>query len=136
MKKYNFFAYGSLLSHKSLEETIRNKKFKPAIVKGYKRVFNLSLSKKYNEDVLNLVKSKGSFCNGVIFKVSEDELAKLNLRESPEYNIEPTDVYSVKTRKKIGKALTDIDFLIKIDKNKKLPEKSYFKLCRKAAYVG
>lgn len=132
-KKLYFFGYGSLLSHKSLEDTIKNKKFKQVIVKGYKRVFNLSLSKRYNEDALNLVKSKGSKCNGVIFKISEDELIRLNSREL-EYNIESVTVYDAKTGKKIGTALTSIDFLIKIDKKKKFPGKGYFNMCRNAAY--
>lgn len=132
METYNFVGYGSLLSHKSLKETIKDKKFKKVLLNGYKRVFNLSLSEKYNEDVLNLVKSRGSSCNAVIFKVTEKELEKLNHREA-EYNLEEIPVYDL-SGKKIGKALASIDKFIKIDNEARLPSKSYLKLCRDAAY--
>ena len=133
MKQTNRFkvvGYGSLISHESLKETVRNKKFTPVIVKGYKRIFNLIDGKK---DVLNIVKDKDSKFNGVLFSVDESELKKLIKREL-EYSMEKVEVYNFKTNKKIGKAFTFIDYFLDIDDGKITPNKSYFLLCREAAY--
>ncbi|MEK6891149.1 MAG: hypothetical protein AABX03_03340 [Nanoarchaeota archaeon] len=131
--EHNLVGYGSLLSHKSLKETINNKHFKPVIVKGYKRIFNIAVKKEENFDELNLEKSKKSKFNGVMFKVNEDELEKINKRER-EYNLEEVEVYDFKTGKRLGKSLVVVDYFIKIDRKNKLPSKSYFILCRQAAY--
>lgn len=131
--KYNFVGYGSLLDHKSLRESIKDKKFRQVIIKGYKRIFNISEKEKENSDILNIQKSKSSYFNAVLFKVDEKELKALKRRED-DYNLEKVDVYDFKTKKKIGKALIDIDYFVSIDKNKKLPSRKYFILCRKAAY--
>ena len=48
--------YGSLISHNSLKETINNKHFKPVIIKGYKRIFDIYVKKNENSDILNLEK--------------------------------------------------------------------------------
>ncbi|MEK6908744.1 MAG: hypothetical protein AABX23_01690 [Nanoarchaeota archaeon] len=53
-----FIGYGSLLSHSSLKETIKDKKFTPIIVKGYKRIFNLKIRNNGKTDILNLIKDK------------------------------------------------------------------------------
>ena len=97
---YNFVGYGSLLSHKSLKETLKDKKFKPVIVKGYKRIFDLITRRNQNSDVLNLEKSKKHFFNGVMFSTDEKELKKLCKRET-EYTLEKTYAYNWGTRKKI-----------------------------------
>ena len=127
---YHFVGYGSLISHDSLKDTIKDKKFTPVIVKGYKRIFNLSINGK---DILNLKKSPKSKFNGIIFSVNEKEFKKIKLREE-EYNLEETEVYDFKTNKKIGKAFICIDYFLEIDHRKRLPNKSYFILCREAAY--
>ena len=129
---YNFVGYGSLLDHESLNKTIKDKKLKPVIVKGYKRVFDL-FDTKDKKDVLNIIKSKNSWFNGVSFKINEEELKKLSIRED-EYNIEEINVYDYKTKKKIGKALISVDFFFDIDKKNRMPSKDYFTMCRKAAY--
>jgi cation transport regulator ChaC len=133
MIKYYFFGYGSLLDHKSLKQSIRDKKFHQAYIKGYKRIFNLKEGKKHKSDILNLIKKRGYSCNGVLFKVNKDELKSLTRRED-EYNLEQTTAYDFLTRKRIGKCFMVIDYLVSIDKGKFNPNKSYFNLCRKAAY--
>jgi cation transport regulator ChaC len=131
--KYKVIGYGSLISHKSLKETIHDRKFEPVIVKGYKRIFNLAVNPKENYDVLNLEKDKKAEFNGVLFKVNEEELKKIKLREV-EYNLEESEAYDFKTKKPLGKSFIVIDYTVNIDKNHKNPSKKYFILCREAAY--
>ena len=129
MVKYPIVGYGSLLSHDSLKETIKDKKFRKILVKGYKRIFNLVDGR---GDVLNLEKCKGCEFNAVLFYVDDEELRMLKLRED-EYNLESVDVFDFGTRKKICAAYTSIDHIVDIDSGKMLPQKGYFVLCRKAA---
>lgn len=130
---YKIAGYGSLLSHKSLQETFSNKKFKKVIIKGFKRVFNLIDSKGRNPDVLNIEKSKNNFLNGVLFSVNSKELKKLKERED-DYNLEEVEYYDFKTGKLLGNCLISIDYLVAIDHRHKNPKKKYFILCREAAY--
>ncbi len=127
--KYNFVGYGSLMSHKSLEKTVENKHFKPVIVKGYKRVFNIIEA----GDVLNLKKNKNSRFNGVLFRVNEKELKKIRRREKG-YSLEQTWAYNFLNGKKLCKCFIVIDHLFFIDKRRRKPNKGYFVLCREAAY--
>jgi len=129
--KYLIVGYGSLMSHNSLKETLRDKHFRLVIVRDFKRVFNLLIDS--GKDVLNLVKDSGCKFNGVLFEVDEPELKKLKKREE-EYNLEEVNVYDFKSKKKIGKGLICIDYFIGVDKMNKLPDKRYFILCREAAY--
>ncbi|MBU0907882.1 MAG: gamma-glutamylcyclotransferase [Nanoarchaeota archaeon] len=131
--KYQIVGYGSLLSHKSLQETLQNKHFHPVIVKGYKRIFNVMDCSSKNPDVLNLKKSKNHFFNGVLFEVNDKELAELKKREDC-YNLEETKCYDFKTKKPLGKCLLCIDHHLAIDHHHKNPNKGYFILCREAAY--
>lgn len=128
---YSMVGYGSLMSHDSLKETIKDKHFLPVIVNGYKRIFNLSMGN--GRDVLNLEKSAKSKFNGVLFKVNERDLREIKIRED-EYNLEKTQVYDFRTGKPLGESLVVIDYLIDIDLKKHLPDKSYFILCRESAY--
>ena len=130
--KYNFVAYGSLMSHQSLRQSIPDKHFSPVIVKNYKRIFNLATEKSKYPDVLNIVKSKDSKFNGVLFQLNKKELKKVKERE-PEYNLEETYAYDFLTGKRLCKCLVVIDRYIAIDKKHK-PNKKYFTLCREAAY--
>ncbi len=133
MAKYKFVGYGSLLSHRSFHPSEKDAKILGAvIVKGYKRIFDISESGK-NSDVLNVEKSSGSEFNGILFEVDERELGKLSDREDW-YNFEPVKVYDFKTKKPLGKALVCVDHYLFIDKRKELPAKDYFILCREAAY--
>lgn len=129
---YNFIGYGSLMSHRSLRETIPDRKFKLVLVKGYKRVFNL-LGDENKKDFLNIIKNRGSLFNGVMFKVNESELRKVKERED-DYNLDKTTAYDFLTRKKIGECFMVSDFLVGIDRKGLLPDKRYFVLCREAAY--
>jgi hypothetical protein len=131
--KYNFVGYGSLLSHESLKQSIEDKNFRLVKVKGYKRIFNLSTKKDENADVLNIKKSKTHHFNGVLFSINDKELKEIKERED-DYNLEKVDVYDFKTNKKLGKAFFVIDYIVSIDKKKKFPSKSYFIMCRQAAY--
>lgn len=128
--KYSIVGYGSLLSHDSLKETIKDKRLIPVIVKGYKRVFNLIDSK--NGDALDVEESKGSEINGVLFEVNESELAKLQEREDG-YVPRKTLAYDFKSKEKIGDCFLFIDY-VDVDYENHKPDKNYFLLCREAAY--
>lgn len=132
-KIYRVAAYGSLISHKSIRQTIPDRHFTPVIVKGYKRVFNLNLFKDNCHDVLNIVKSKNSQFNGVLFKVNKPELLTLKEREI-EYNLEEVWAYDFLTHKKLCKCFIFVDPFLSLDKSNHTPHKSYFILCREAAY--
>ncbi len=128
--KYKVVGYGSILSHKSLRETVPDKHFEPVIVKGYKRVFDIV---QHKSDVLNLEKSKGHSFNGVMFTVDAEQLKKLKKRESG-YNLEKVWAYKFPSDKRISQCSLFVDHCVAIDKHHLNPQKSYFKLCREAAY--
>ena len=133
MKKYKLVGYGSLISHKSFRPNPHTKAIEPVVIKGYKRVFNISEGKGKEADILNLVKSSKSKFNGVLFELDDNKLKKLKKREDW-YNFEETFCYDFKTGKKLAKCLICVDHYLYIDKKNKLPKKSYFVLCREAAY--
>ena len=77
------FGYGSLINKNEISEELhKKKKIIPVIVTGLKRSFNISSSGgKYK--VLGVQDTKkDNWCNGVLFKVNEEELEKLIERES------------------------------------------------------
>src|SRR3989344_8780702 len=127
--KYAFVAYGSLMSHKYLRKTISNKKFRPVIIKGYKRVFNVIDYKTDGFDVLNLRKSKNNYFNGVLFHLNKKELRKIRIREY-NYELQEVNAYDFSTRKKIEKCFIVIDHYLFLDKKGEKPHKYYFTLCR------
>ena len=131
--EYAFVGYGSLMSHKSLRKTISDKKFKPVIVKGYKRIFNVKDYKTDGSDVLNLEKSKENYLNGVFFHVNEEELRKIKIRED-DYELQKVNVYDFNTKKRINKCFLVVDHYLFLDRKKGKPNRSYFVLCREAAY--
>lgn len=133
-RKYQIVGYGSLMSHKSLRETIPDHNFKQVIIKGYQRIFNVMIEKSKNPDNVNLTKKKGYACNGVLFSVDKDDFTKIKERESPEYKLQKSAVFDFNSGKKIGSAFIAIDHCIHIDNLKQKPNKSYFILCREAAY--
>jgi len=128
--QFNVIGYGSLISHKSLSRNIPNKHFKPVIVGGYRRIFNLAGKK---SDYLNIIPSKKDKFNGVMFQVTEKELIRLKEREI-EYNLEPAQAYDFKTKKPLEKCFVFTDPFIAIDNSKLPPNKHYLELCREAAY--
>lgn len=130
---HNIIGYGSLISHRDLRETIPDKHFKPVIVRGYKRIFNLALKTKGYPNVLNIEKSPQKQFNGVLFKINEKELRDLMKREAV-YNLEKTNIYDFTTKQKLGRAYVVIDHIVAIDHKKRKPNKKYFILCREAAY--
>ena len=131
--KYKVVGYGSLMSHRSLKNTVPNREFVPVIVKGYKRVFNLVSDKNAGGDILNLEQNMKYFFNGIMFEVNEDELRKIKERED-DYNFIETVAYDLKEKKKFSPCFISVDFIVGIDHKKQNPNKSYFVLCREAAY--
>lgn len=121
------------MSHRSLSGTARVRKFIPVIVKGYKRVFNLVSDKNAGGDILNLEQNMKYFFNGIMFEVDEDELRKIKERED-DYNFIETAAYDLKEKKKFSPCFISVDFIVGIDHKKQNPDKSYFVLCREAAY--
>lgn len=88
------FGYGSLINIKSISKTLRREIDKKEIISevvlyGYERnwtlkenVFSITLNREITGIFLNVEKSiDSSFCNGVLFPVSESELDYLILRE-------------------------------------------------------
>ncbi len=131
---HNFVAYGSLMSHQSIRETIPDRHFTPVIIRGQQRIFDVSLGKSSSSDVLNVRKSRMHSCNGVLFQVTDSELRSIMKREY-EYNLEDAKVLDFLTGKSLGSALLVADHVIAIDTNGNgKPLKSYFMLCREAAY--
>lgn len=72
------FGYGALLNLKPIKEIERSKKICPVMVTGLKRSLNVKGEKHLVFGVKNVKTSK---CNGILFKVNETELAKLQQRE-------------------------------------------------------
>ena len=128
--KFNFVGYGSLVSHKSLRETVTDKKFRLVCIKGFKRIFDIEEKR---GDVLNILPSRKDKFNGVMFKLDKDEMRKMKRRENG-YKMVETNVFDFKTRKSLGRALVAEDLNYEIDHSKRLPSKAYFILCREAAY--
>lgn len=139
MKRTTNYAigYGSLMSHKSLQEDLNNKKFKKVIVKGYKRIFDINLTSalksKKTTDILNVEEEKGFQFNGVMFKIDDKEIKNLKKREEG-YKFKEVECFDFKTKKRIGKAFLSIDSHYMIDKYHKKPNRKYLILCREAAY--
>lgn len=133
-KKYLVVGYGSLMSHKSLRETIPNRRFTPVLIKGYQRIFNVMAKTGSNPDTVNLRKKKGAVCNGVLFTVNKEDLAKIREREAPEYKLQKTIVFDFKKGNKLGSAFMAVDHAFHLDHFHQKPNKSYFILCREAAY--
>lgn len=81
------FGYGALLNLKTIKEIQRpeNKKICPVIVSGLKRTLNVKGAKQLLFGVKNV---KTAHCNGILFKVNEMELVKLQEREK---------LYTIKT---------------------------------------
>jgi hypothetical protein len=87
------FGYGALLNLKTIKELDKPKKFCPVIVQGLKRSLNVNGAKQL---VLGVKDVKTAVCNGILLKVSTNELAKLQEREK---------LYTMKTLEK-----TRVDF--------------------------
>jgi cation transport regulator ChaC len=81
------FGYGSLVSIKSLRETVPIvDQVRPATLKGYRRVFDTASSTRYTSrgvpiSVLNIVSCDDVQLNGVVFEVSEEYFLNLAKRE-------------------------------------------------------
>jgi hypothetical protein len=74
------FGYGALINPREIKQIYPNKKIYPAKVEGLKRVFNVE-TKDGRYKMLGVKKSHRHWCNGVLFTVNENELAKLIQRE-------------------------------------------------------
>lgn len=74
------FGYGSLINMPQNTELTQPKKICPVIVSGLKRALNIS-GPESKFRVFGVKNSKTHDCNGILFKVSEQELANLIKRE-------------------------------------------------------
>jgi N-formylglutamate amidohydrolase len=133
-EKVNFIGYGSLMSHQSLSQTIKDKHYVPVIIKGYKRVFDLRVNGGDRSDLLNVHKYPGHKMNGVMFSVSREEFEKLMSREH-HYRAERVLAHDYTTGKPSGFGVLVCDHFLDIDHEGKKPDIEYFKECRRAAYL-
>lgn len=150
MKEQLVIGYGTLLYEESLGDTIGNlteqKKYRPVIVKGFKRLFNL-LPLHYNPSfkfsklpieisAANLLPHQGSYFNGLAFKVSIDELSNLDKREN-NYKRTEVPIYDFSSGKRIGMGMVYLapDHHECVTKDKKyLPEWDDISYARTGAY--
>ena len=72
------FGYGSLINMQENKELTQPRKSWPVIIKGLKRSLNVHGS---NHLVFGVKDVKTAHCNGILFKVNENELAQLQERE-------------------------------------------------------
>ena len=72
------FAYGSLINMEETKELTQPKKCWPVIINGLKRSLNVNGK---NHLVFGVKDVKTARCNGILFKVNESELARLQERE-------------------------------------------------------
>ena len=58
--RFNIVGYESLISHESLRETVSDRKFRPVLVRGYKRIFKEEISngKGWNKPIFTNKKNK------------------------------------------------------------------------------
>lgn len=143
--KINIIAYGSLMNPDSMSRTIPKRKGVPVLIKGYKRVFNLKASRPYLYKnlktaecaVLNVVKCENSFFNAIMFRVTDDELRLLKIRERSYYTKE-VEVLDIRSEKKISKALLFIGRKIfrgeRIVDDSFLPIPEYLETVKKGAF--
>jgi cation transport regulator ChaC len=82
------FGYGSLINMQENKELTQPKKSWPVIINGLKRSLNVNGK---NHLVYGVKDVKTSHCNGILFKVNAEELARLQEREK---------LYSMKTIEK------------------------------------
>ena len=132
-RKHMMVAYGSLMSHQSIRETIPDRHFTPVIVKGYQRIFNLAVEHGKWPDVLNVGKASRNSFNGLLFKVTDAELRKIKERED-DYNLAETWAYDFLTGQRLCRCLVSTDVIVALDQRRRKPSKRYFILCREAAY--
>lgn len=109
--------YGTLLYTESVGDTIGSgagrKTYRPVIVKGFKRLFNLlpphyKPSFKISDSPVekaaaNIVESNEAFFNGLAFEVTEDELKDIDKRERHYERVE-TVIYDFVSGKALGNA--------------------------------
>jgi len=121
--KHNVVGYGSLMNHKSLKKTVKDRDFQIIQIKGYKRIFNLYSQR--GNSILNVTPDEKSSFNAVLMEVTTEELKKIKDREN-HYSLK-----KINTQK--GKAY------ISVGKNEfsdcmKKPNKKYFEICRDGAH--
>jgi len=72
------FGYGALLNLKTVKEFSQSKKSWPVVMNGLKRSLNVMGQRHL---VFGVKDVKTSHCNGILFKVNAEELARLQERE-------------------------------------------------------
>lgn len=113
MNKLTIFGYGSLLKKTSLKKTVPSAmNIRLGILENYKRTFNLKALRRIcpiNNTpiaVLNILKSKEHYLNGILFDMDESEFNTLKDREIL-YDFIEVEIKELKTNKFI-RALTPI----------------------------
>jgi hypothetical protein len=72
------FCYGELMNLKTVKEINQPKQSWPVMINGLKRSLNVTGK---NNIVFGIKEEKGELCNGLLIKVSQDELSRLKKRE-------------------------------------------------------
>jgi gamma-glutamylcyclotransferase len=82
-----YFAYGSNMNPKRMEERkILFSKRERAILKDYKLVFNKIASNNPQEGYANIIKDNENIVEGVLYKISEADIVKLDNYEGYPYH--------------------------------------------------
>ena len=85
------FGYGSLINMQENKELTQPKKTWPVMINGLKRSLNV---RGKNHLVFGVKDVKTSHCNGILFKVNAEELARLQEREKL-YKMKTIDIKRV-----------------------------------------
>jgi cation transport regulator ChaC len=131
--RYYYVAYGSLMDHRALTESIPDRHFTPVVIKGWRRIFDVRDVRSKEPDVLNAEKLRGHDFNAVLFQVSHSELRKLMKRET-EYKLTRVKAHEFLTGKMLCGCFMVTDRGVGIDTTGLKPNRSYFIECRRAAY--
>jgi cation transport regulator ChaC len=138
-KNIKVVGYGSLMSKRSLRQTIRShSNYREVWIHGYRRTFDLKSPKRLYEPwdkdiaVLNVETAPKCRFNAVIFEVSPAMFHKIIEREKSYYMVK-VKYTDYRDRKVEGEAFLFVGLEQNIDKNLH-PRTHYFHICRKAAY--
>lgn len=81
------FGYGSLINSNTRDLTGKTEEEIPVEVEGFIRRWNVHIERQ-SRSTFGLEERKDSKCNGVLISVTDENLAKFDQRESPEYTRE------------------------------------------------
>lgn len=106
-RPYHVIGYGSLLNPRSAKKSLQDVvTFKPAVLSGYKRVFNIAT--KYSGAVLNVEPDPDSDINVNIATITPEDMSNLILREW-QYDLVTVDRSLLSTINGVGSIELDSD---------------------------